>query len=260
MTAAIADTLAARDQGARRLVLSLYRVDGMVRAVEIATSAPMRDPARMAALFADRFARLEGGLEPGYGFDLIALEATATGPLAPRQDESPGLGGAAADGGALGPLIDRLAGRLGPAAVRRMVPAGSHLPERAVVLAPVLEEVLEAAGETPPDWSGAPWRDPSSPAPLARPLQLLPAPEPIEAVAEVPDGAPVRFTWRRLSHRVIAADGPERLAPEWWQGPAASRDYFRLEDEAGRRFWVYRLGLWGRETAEPRWYMHGLLP
>lgn len=260
MAAAVAETLEGRDEGARRLALSLYRVDGAVRTVGIATSAPMRDASRMEALFADRFARLEGGLEPGYGFDLIALEATATGPLPPAQEAAPGTGASADGENGLGPLIDRLSGRLGAAAVRRMAPARSHLPERAVMLAPV----LETGDTTRPDWSAEPWRDPygapDRPLPLARPLSLLPCPEPIEAVAEVPDGAPVRFVWRRVTHRIVRADGPERLEAEWWREAAPARDYFRLEDEAGRRFWVYRLGLYGREAGAPRWYMHGLLP
>lgn len=256
---AVAETLGNRDEGARALALSLYRVDGVVKTIDIATSAPMRQASRMTALFADRFARLEGGLEPGYGFDLIALEATATGPLAPRQALAPGV---VADGGdihALAPLIDRLSGRLGASAVRRMAPAQSHLPERAVTLTPVV-----ATGNTsPPNWQDAPWGLPwgeQSETPLARPLQLLPSPEPIEAVAEVPDAAPVRFVWRRIAHVVVRADGPERIAAEWWREAAPSRDYYRLEDESGQRFWVYRLGLYGRETTQPRWYMHGLLP
>jgi len=277
---AVAETLGRRDQGARELTLSLYRVDGAVKTVCIATSAPMRDGPRMVALFADRFGRLEGGLEPGYGFDLVALEAGRTGPLAPKQVLAPGVAGDGGGGDALAPLIDRLATRLGPSAVRRMEPGQSHLPERAVVLAPVLEHftfgrhragtvaikhenALDSQKQGFPDWAGEPWAGPwgqSSAVPMARPLQLLPCPELIEAVAEVPDGAPVRFTWRRISHRVTAADGPERITPEWWREAAPTRDYFRLEDDNGQRFWVYRLGLYGRETTGPRWYMHGLLP
>ncbi|VAW18810.1 DNA polymerase-like protein PA0670 [hydrothermal vent metagenome] len=278
LAGAVAEGLGRRDEGARELILSLYRVDGAVKTVEIATSAPMREAPRMVALFADRMKRLEGGLEPGYGFDLIALEARRTGPLVPahipinphQTASSSGhpidctLGGgrvgerAGADlnsAETLAPLIDRLATRLGPSAVRRMEPAQSHLPERAVVLAPI----LASRDRGYPDWRGEPWGGRSG-TPLARPLQLLPSPEPIEAVAEVPDRAPVRFTWRRISHRVVAADGPERIAAEWWREAAPTRDYFRLEDEHGQRFWVYRLGLYGRETTAPRWYMHGLLP
>ena len=92
-----------------------------------------------------------------------------------------------------------------------------------------------------------------------RPLRLVVRPEPIEAVAEVPDGPPLRFRWRRVLHDVAAIEGPERIAPAWWRregGP--TRDYFRAEDSEGRRFWLYREGLWGRETTRAKWFMHGV--
>ena len=94
-----------------------------------------------------------------------------------------------------------------------------------------------------------------------RPLRLYGRPEPIEAVAEVPDGPPVRFRWRRVLHQVAHAEGPERIAMEWWRdesGRALTRDYFRLESREGMRAWVYREGLYGRELAELRWFLHGL--
>ncbi len=92
-----------------------------------------------------------------------------------------------------------------------------------------------------------------------RPLRLLPVPQPVDAVAPVPDDPPVLFRWRGVPHRVARADGPERLAPEWWCGPAgaSARDYYRVEDGAGRRFWLYRAGPYDPATP-PRWYLHGL--
>ena len=94
---------------------------------------------------------------------------------------------------------------------------------------------------------------------LCRPIRLFERPERIETIASVPDGPPVRFRWRRVMHDVAAIEGPERIAPEWWTGAAElTRDYFRAEDRDGRRFWLYREGLFGRETSEPRWYLHGL--
>ncbi len=92
-----------------------------------------------------------------------------------------------------------------------------------------------------------------------RPIRLLLRPEPIEAIASVPDGPPVRFRWRRVLHEIAAIEGPERIAPEWWKNHAAlTRDYFRAEDSEGRRFWLFREGLYETETALPRWFMHGL--
>jgi protein ImuB len=93
----------------------------------------------------------------------------------------------------------------------------------------------------------------------ARPLRLFARPEPIEAVAEVPDGPPLRFRWRRVLHNVAAIEGPERIAAPWWRGAdAPTRDYFRAEDTEGRRFWLYREGLIGRETLHAKWFVHGL--
>ena len=83
-------------------------------------------------------------------------------------------------------------------------------------------------------------------------------PEPIETMAEVPDGPPLRFRWRRMLHQVAAIEGPERIAAPWWSAPAPTRDYFRAEDSQGRRFWLCREGLWGRETDRARWFVHGV--
>ncbi|NND49375.1 MAG: DNA polymerase Y family protein, partial [Rhizobiales bacterium] len=242
-------------EGARRLTLTLFRVDGAACALTVTAAAPLRAADRIIRLFRDRLSRLEGGLDPGFGFDLITLEACVAEPLGERQENALG---SPQDHAAAAPLIDRLNGRLGLEAVRRLKPAASHIPERAVLFVP-------AAGiDGRPDWEDEPWQTDQWGAgagePLARPLALLPAPEPIEAMAEVPDGPPLRFVWRRIAHRVIAADGPERIAGEWWRERAPTRDYYRLEDENGRRFWVYRSGLYERETTTPRWYMHGLFP
>jgi protein ImuB len=95
----------------------------------------------------------------------------------------------------------------------------------------------------------------------ARPLRLFTKPEPIETVAEVPDGPPTRFRWRQVSHEVATAEGPERIAMEWWhdeQGRALTRDYFHVESKQGMRVWLYREGLYGREIPQPCWFVHGL--
>ena len=104
----------------------------------------------------------------------------------------------------------------------------------------------------------------AAPPPLRRqrPLLLLPHAEPVTVLAEVPDYPPRRFTWRRVTFQVVRAEGPERLSPEWWpndQQDAATRDYYRVEDETGRRFWLYREGLYNQDGG-PRWYLHGLFP
>ena len=130
-----------------------------------------------------------------------------------------------------------------------MIAGDAWLPEQAAAAAPAY-----CTAPDPQGWSAAP--DPDAPA---RPLRLFEQPEPIDAVAEVPDGPPVRFRWRRALHQVVRAEGPERIAPAWWStGPKPTRDYYRVEDEAGQRYWLYREGLYALEAAHPRWFLHGL--
>ena len=94
---------------------------------------------------------------------------------------------------------------------------------------------------------------------LPRPLRLLPAAEPVDVVAEVPEGPPRIFHWRKIAHRVLRAEGPERVSPEWWrEGNQRTRDYYRVEDDEGRRFWLYRDGLYHRDNEGPRWFLHGV--
>ena len=119
-----------------------------------------------------------------------------------------------------------------------------------------------------PEGEAAATRDASAPhggtgieIPPDRPLRLFPRPEPVEVIAEVPEGPPLRFRWRRMTLQVTRAEGPERIAPEWWQAEdaeRATRDYFRVEDADGRRYWLFREGLYGREREHPLWYVHGL--
>jgi protein ImuB len=153
----------------------------------------------------------------------------------------------------LAPLVDRLSNRLGRDAVRQLVPRASHLPERAQRRVPAL---------SPGTGAPFPERGLHGPAP-SRPLRLLARPEPIEAVAPLPDEPPVLFRWRQALHKVAAVRGPERLAPEWWREPgvdpaATTRDYFAVEDTEGGRFWLFREGLYTGAAAMPQWYLHGL--
>jgi len=249
---ALARRLEVAGLGARRLELGLYRVDGTLRRFTLGTSQPLRDPARLARLFAPHLERLD----PGFGLEVMALAAVAVEKLAARQLELAAQGTARGGGAgeALAALIDRLGARLGLAAIQRPQPRESHLPERAVALTPVAP-----ASDRAPDaardlaaWTAAARSHPP------RPLRLLPRPEPVEAVALLPDRSPadppVQFRWRRLARRVVCAEGPERIAPEWWRddpdAPTAVRDYFRVEDEDGRRYWLYRSGT--------QWFLHGL--
>jgi protein ImuB len=245
--------LAAASAGARRLVLAFYRVDNSTACVAIGTSRPCRDHRQLARLFAEKLDRID----PGFGIERAILEAQVVEPLLPEPMAWRAMGAGDLDQARdLAPLVDRLSNRLGSEAVVRLVPRASHIPERAqcrVALSqgqrtpvPKAAGTLSLAGEAP-----------------TRPLRLLARPEPIEAVAPLPDDPPVLFRWRRALHKVARVRGPERLAPEWWREPdadpdAATRDYFAVEDTCGGRFWLFREGLYLAEAAMPRWYLHGL--
>ncbi len=251
LAADLAEVLERRGEGSRRLELVFFRADGAVRRLAVETARPLRDPDGVLRLFRERLDALADPVDPGFGFDVLRLSALHTERLDPAQT---GLDSHGEDEGALDDLADRLGARFGARRVLALAPVESHWPERASLAVPAQALARAAAG-------GAGWAawDPASESP-ARPLRLFDPPERIEALAEIPDGPPIRFRWRRVLHAVRRAEGPERIAPEWWRmaDDTLTRDYFRVEDEAGLRFWVYREGLWGRETLTPRWFMHGL--
>lgn len=242
--------LARHGQGGRCFEASFFRTDGQVRRLETVTGQAMRDPAQLLHLIGLRLDRLADPLDPGFGFDMIRLAVVAGDDLIPAAQS---FDGEQAAEEAVAALVDRLAARLGLGAIERLIPQDSHWPERA-------ERAVSAlSDETIPTQ----WPSPPAGAPPRRPLFLFHPPEVIETVAEVPDGPPRRFRWRRVLHEVTRAEGPERIAPEWWrmdERPACTRDYFRVEDHHGRRFWLFREGLYGREPGPVRWFIHGLFP
>jgi protein ImuB len=236
------------DVGARGLRLSLYNVDGAVETIDIALTLPSRNVAHLMRLIDLKLEKLAAAEDAGFGFEAVGLAVTRAERIAARQDEL------IADGDAertesCAQLVDKLRHRLGPHSVRGFAPIASHLPERAEMLAPVAAETAEA------------WPQPEQ---KSRPLLLLPRAEPTEVMALIPDGPPRRFRWRGVTYEVAGAQGPERIAAEWWRqsnghhSPGPTRDYYLVEDSGGHRFWLYREGLYERETAAARWFVHGL--
>jgi protein ImuB len=243
--------LARHGEGARRLDVSLFGVDGTVKHLAAGTSRPLRDPTMIARLFHEKIEAActhgdeDDPLDAGFGFDVLRLSALAverqdqeqTNWLAPAQENED-----------LADLIDRLGARLGLRRVTRLSLVDTHWPEFAVTAVPASSTRMQTR----------PVPKPSGEMEL-RPIRLLQRPEPIEAIASVPDGPPVKFRWRRVLHEIAAIEGPERIAPEWWKSETVlTRDYFCAEDSDGRRFWLFREGLYETETARPRWFMHGL--
>lgn len=239
LVAALCAELETRGLGARRLDLLFHRVDNTRQAIRIGTAQPVRDAKRLTRLLTEKIETVE----PGFGIELMALAAIAAEPLREKQvvsslvdEPEPDLRG----------LIDVLANRVGEDRICRFVPVRSDVPERSVVRGPSLSP------ETGATWDGD-W---------PRPPRLLSRPEPIETMALLPDHPPVWFIWRGVRRRVRRADGPERIRGEWWKRDAeltTVRDYFRVEDDTGERFWIFRSGDGEHpESGSQSWLLHGI--
>jgi protein ImuB len=255
--------------GARRLSLTGFRVDGSVAIASVATAIPSREPRHLQRLLRDKAA----ALDPEFGFDAFTLQADWTEDLAAAQDslvEEP------SGEREIARLVDRLTVKLGTGAVRRPKPEESHLPERASgwMAAVSSSPSRDGEGNHAKHGGGAMarrqlplhrlWRFPS-PAKtgeeLKRPAHLLDRPEGIDVIYATPEGMPRRFIWRRAVHDIARVEGPERIAPEWWRQPSSARlrDYYRVEDVQGRRYWIYREGVIGDgRGGAPNWFIHGL--
>ena len=241
LTVLVCAELERRGQGARRLDLRFERVDRTQQAICIGTARPSRRPAHLARLLNEQLERID----PGLGIEAMRLVARLTEPLAFGQPRGDLIGGEDA-GADVSVLVDRLVNRLGARKVYRAAPVESDVPERSV----------RRIGPLSP-----PARTRWPPA-LPRPTRLLHPPQPVEALAMLPDHPPAQFTWRRRKHRIRRADGPERIGGEWWKHDrerSAMRDYWQVEDEDGRRFWLYRSGdAVDPATGDLRWFLHGV--
>jgi protein ImuB len=243
-------------KGARQLEASFFRTDGVVRRLKVETGQPVTRAVTMERLFRERLDALADPLDPGFGFDLIRLSASHVEIVVQEQR---GLDAHAQNNDEVSMLIDRIAARIGSRRIVVHLPQDTHLPERAVLAAPAQHHLDEATSAT--------WLKRIEGEPPQRPLRMFEPPESIDVpFATVPDGPPRRFTWRRAAHEVVRVEGPERIAMEWWrtEGGRLTRDYFRVEDEEGRRFWLYRDGLYSEcvdkegRPVPPKWFMHGL--
>lgn len=240
LVADMGDLLEARAMGARRLSLGLWKVDGEIVSRDLELGVPSRDAGHITRLYGHRL----DGIDAGFGIEFARLQASWSEPLALSQRA---IGdGDEREGTTLAVCLDRMIMRLGAKAVRHPMSYPSHIPERAQR-----------------------WHDPFAvgkpgQAELefhAKPLKLLDRPEPIQVTYALPDGAPRQFRWRNTLLEVVRSEGPERLAPEWWRERLAVRlrDYFRIEDRQGRRYWIYRAGVVGDGRGGiPEWFLQGL--
>jgi protein ImuB len=230
LVAALCAGLDAAGAGARALRLTGFRGDGTWQEIGQGLGRASRDPAHLMKLLGQRIEKLR----PEFGFERMMLAAPITERLGAAQS---GLPGEAAPEEALAHLLDRLGQRL---ELWRPLPQASHWPERAQV-----------RGDA--HASGAFF------APAPRPLRLLRRPVPLEAIALLPDAPPTLLRRGRTAERVVRAEGPERIEPEWWRAgrQPPPRDYYRVELASGARWWVCRRGAPGE--ADTRWFLHGYI-
>jgi len=247
-------------QGAVRLVLSCHRVDGTTQRLAVGMARPSRWPEPLFVLLAEKL----GEIRPDFGIEIMELAAPDSAVVEGDQTnwQDP-VGKRSAQGEAFAAFVNRLGNRYGFASLARQAPAQSWLPERAVRRLPPFDDKPLGTNGVATNGVGANamGKDPRWPGGRPRPLRLLMRPEAVDAIAPVPDDPPVQFRWQGRTYRVRAADGPERLSDEWWgddpDNGSGIRDYYTVEDEDGRRYWLYRDGLYKPGTA-PQWFLHGL--
>jgi protein ImuB len=242
LLAAVAARLETEHRGARRFVLDCHRVDGGAARLEVSTSAPSRSAAHLERLFA---ARLDS-FDAGFGIEAMVLCAFQIEAAPPAQMALPHCGADQPPDAPLAELLDRLGQRLGFGQVCRFRVCESLPPESSLELVPV-------SGACPP---GAGW-----PPHRIRPVWLIEPPAPVRIAGMIPGKWPVRIHAGGELHRIVRAEGPERLTPEWWRDlPPAwkTRDYYRIENERGARFWIFRET--SRTAPGERWFLHGQLP
>jgi protein ImuB len=240
----LCDKLNTYGLGARDFQFLAFCVDGSVSDIEVSSAQATRDDAHIRTLLKEHIARIN----PSFGIDLFMLLASRTDQLdyGVRPLSSEMAGGFDAD--SFIRLADRLSVRLGKRAVYLAEHNDSHIPERAECFVGFDTQVMTE--ELGPYKTGP------------RPLRMFENPERVDVIADVPDGPPARFVWRRKVRKVVRAEGPERIAPEWWklsEKGARARDYYRIEDEEGRRYWIYRHGLYDdNRGGPPQWYVQGM--
>lgn len=244
-------------KGARVLEADFFRTDGAVRTVRVEAGQPVTHAQVMDRLFRERLDALADPFDPGFGFDLIRLSARRVDVVVQAQRD---FDTRAQDNDDVAALIDRIAARIGGDRVVMHLPQDTHIPEKAALAMPAQHHLDDAMR--------AVWLERFEDEPPLRPLRMFEPPEQIDVISMFPDGPPAQFTWRKARHRIANVEGLERIAMEWWthsvnmnpfdHKEARTRDYFRIEDEEGGRFWLYREGIYQREVRTFRWFMQGI--
>ncbi|MFT3732135.1 MAG: DNA polymerase Y family protein [Hyphomicrobium sp.] len=247
LVAEAGDVLCARGEGGRAFEVQFLRADGTVCRICVETSLPTRDPTVVMRLLRDRLSALVDPLDPGFGFDVIRLMVLRTEQYIESQTT---LDAHVEQDDQISQFTDRLSTLFGPHSITRMLPGDNHIPERAqVVVSAASGSFSQSRCE---DWIA--WGSNCS-----RPILLYRQPQAIEVETDDNDD-PVRLRWRRVLHHLGMANGPERIADEWWLAPSdyGTRDYFRVESKEGQRFWIFRADATATVPSSGKWFLHGL--
>ncbi|MGF6845535.1 protein ImuB [Chitinophaga sp. W3I9] len=232
---ALCHRLSQEEKGLRNAVLKCYKVDGAIEQLEIGTGHPSHNINHLFKLFEAKIPTIK----PDLGIELFVLEAPKVEEVRPLQETFWNAAGGLEDVG-IAELIDRLEGKAGKGTVHRYLPAEHHWPEWSV------KPVTSLIEKTATSWK----------TDRPRPIQLLSKPEPIEVAAPIPDYPPMHFRYKGKVHKVKKADGPERIESEWWLQQGQHRDYYVVEDDAGSRYWLFRLGHYTGDKPHA-WFIHG---
>jgi protein ImuB len=230
---ALCGRLGKEKKGMRKGIFRGHRLDGTTTEISIGTHMPSYHSEHLFRLFELKIP----SFEPDLGIELFEAEALLVEKITETQESFWQSSGH--DATALSELLDKMAGKMGTHTIHRYLPIEQHWPEHSIKEAHSLED------RPITEW----------PADRQRPLHLLSSPEPIDVMVPLPDYPPLHFRYRGKILKVAKADGPERIEQEWWQQSGPPRDYYTVEDESGKRYWLFRLGLYGQ--GDPRWYIHG---
>ncbi|MBI3438799.1 MAG: DNA polymerase Y family protein, partial [Proteobacteria bacterium] len=242
----VVEKLDVRGAGVRRAALHLFGVDGRDRIIEIGVSRPERSVKALLRLFREKLNLAAENLNAEFGIEAARLDIVQLESIRDDMRMLVNVSQTAATSEQINAIVDVLSARLGAERVLRPKLMAVHNPERAAGWRSALKDKKIETKHKPP-------RD----GVMRRPLTLFSRPQKIETLAIVPDGPPVRFRWRRVLREVARAEGPERISGDW-MGDELTRDYYRVEDKDGRRYWLYREGLYGETGEPPRWFVHGL--
>ncbi|WP_022829363.1 Y-family DNA polymerase [Sphingobacterium paucimobilis] len=228
----LCDRLRKEEKGLRQAVFRGYRIDGNVQTIHIGTGRASSNPTHLFKLFDLKVPNIE----PALGIELFVLEATLIeNSILPQEGLWQTKGGQSE----IAELLDNIAAKIGSGSIHRFLPSAHHWPERTI------EPTSSLDTQPQSDW----------PRHALRPLHLLAHPEPIEVMVPLPDYPPALFRHRKKIYKLVKADGPERIEQEWWISDEQPRDYYRVEDEKGARYWLFRSGYYGQ--GDPEWFLHG---